>query len=310
MPSWDKRDRALWAFSMAHRFIYEFGIRWLPVNPEDVIAQRPNWHLKYVDQVAEETGETVEHILNHVMRSQDGLSMYDVKKDAYDIIINATDEIPPGRVLWTKMHEVGHIYLGHLKEYEVTELRRDELGAELYDRLEFEADMFAGEVLASKWLMRQIDIVSEQDIVDICGLTDTAALSRYKRATEDYQYKPANVTFTLHQFQEYLREITVCTDRSEIDLGRFAQVNPPKVPFKKPMAPPLRRPGICPYCAGQHSDGAKFCPHCGSPLSKLSVRLPGHYCWNRQAADATFCEMCGNPVLRIRQGLCFEECEI
>lgn len=119
MPSWDKGARALWAFSMAHRFIYEFGIRWLPVNPEDIIDQRPNWHLKYADQLADEIGQTVEYVLNHVMRSQDGLSMYDVKKDAYDIIINAADEIPPGRVLWTKMHEIGHIYLGHLKEYAV-----------------------------------------------------------------------------------------------------------------------------------------------------------------------------------------------
>lgn len=310
MPSWDKGDRALWAFSMAHRFIYEFGIRWLPVNPEDIIDQRPNWHLKYVDQVAEETGETVEHILNHVMRSQDGLSMYDVRRDAYDIIINAADDIPPGRVLWTKMHEIGHIYLGHLAEYSVTELRKDELGPDLYDRLEFEADMFAGEVLASKWLMRQMDIVSEKDITDICGLSDAAALNRYKRATEDYSYIPANVTFTLLQFEEYLKEITVCTDRSEIDLGRFAQVNPQQPKFRKQMAPFLRRPGICSYCGQTYSTGAKFCSHCGSPTGKMSVRPPGQYCGNRQPADAAFCEQCGNPVLRIRQGLCFEECEI
>ena len=76
-----------------------------------MIEQRSNWHRKYADQLADEIGQTVDHVLNHVMRSQDGLSMYDVKRDAYDIIINAADEIPPGRVLWTKMHEIGHIYL-------------------------------------------------------------------------------------------------------------------------------------------------------------------------------------------------------
>ena len=311
MPLLDNDDRALKAFSMAHRFMHEFGIHWLPVNPEDIIDKMPNWHLKYVDQVAYETGHTVEHILNHVMRSKDGLSMYDVRRDTYDIIINASDEIPPGRVLWTKMHEIGHIYLEHLKDNSVTELRKDELGIELYDQLEFEADIFAGEVLASKWLMRWIDIVNEQDIVDICGLTDKAALSRYKRATEDYnKFKPINVTFTLHMFEDYLKEITVCADRSEIDLGRFAQVNPPHPKLRKPMAPFLRKPGICPYCGQTYSMGANFCSHCGSPLSKKSVRLSGKYCWNRQSSDAAFCEKCGNPVLRIRQGLCFEECEV
>ena len=97
MPLSDKGESALRVFYMAHRFMNEFGIRWLPVNPEDIIDQRTNWHLKYVHQIAYETGETEEHILNHVMRSQDGLSMYDVKRDSYDIIINAADGIPEGR---------------------------------------------------------------------------------------------------------------------------------------------------------------------------------------------------------------------
>ena len=151
------------------------------------------------------------------MRSQDGVSMYDVKKDSYDIIINAADDIPPGRVLWTKMHEIGHIYLGHLKKYEVTEIRREELGEELYNELEFEADMFAGEVLASKWLMRKLDIYEENDIVQICGISDEAARNRYKKATEEYSFIPANVTFTLHQFHEYLKEVTVCAGDEDMD---------------------------------------------------------------------------------------------
>ena len=311
MPSLNKGERAQRVFYMAHKFINDFGIRWLPVDPEAVIEQRHNWHLKYVDQLAYETGQTVEHILKHVMRSDDGLSMYDVSRDAYDIIINASDDIPPGRVLWTKMHEIGHIYLGHLKQYDVNELTRDNLGDELYDQLEFEADLFAGEVLASKWLMRQLDIVSPEDISDICGLSDKAALSRYKKATEDYEYIPPNVTYTLLMFEDYRKEITVCATREDIgELGRFATENPPQPKFNKPMAPFLRKKGICPHCGKEHSESAKFCPYCGSALQKMLSKIPGRICWNRQNADAAFCEQCGNPVLRIRQGYCFEECEI
>ena len=311
MPSLDKRERAQRVFYMAQRFIIEFGIRWLPVNPEDVIDQRPNWHLKYVDRVAFETGHTVDYVLEHVMRSDDGITMYDVEKDSYDIIINAADNIPPGRVLWTKMHEIGHIYLGHLKRYDLKELRRYKHEDGLYDQLEFEADLFAGEVLASKWLMRQLDIVNSQDISDICGLSDAAALSRYKKATEEYAYVPANVTFTMQQFKEYCEEITVCTTRDEIgELGRLAVENLPQPKFSKPMAPFLRKKGICPYCGKEHSETAKFCPYCGSALQRMLTRIPGTYCWNRQKADAAFCEQCGNPVLRIRQGYCFEECEV
>ena len=116
----NRSDSALRVYYMAHRFLDEFGIKWLPVNPEDIIDQRPNWRMKYVSQLAYETGQTEEHILHHVMRSQDGLSMYDVKNDSYCIIINAADYIPEGRILWTKLHEIGHIYLGHLVKYKVT----------------------------------------------------------------------------------------------------------------------------------------------------------------------------------------------
>ena len=266
--------------------------------------------MKYVHQLAYETGQTEEHILNHVMRSQDGLSMYDVSRDSYDIIINASDTIPPGRILWTKLHEIGHIYLGHLKDNNATELRQDELGEELYNRLEMEADLFAGEVLASKWLMRQLDIVSEKDISAICNLSDAAALSRYRKATEEYSYEPPNAIHTVHNFEEYLKEITVCADRSELERGQFARVNQPQPTFRKPMAPFLRKPGTCPYCGKGYSKGALFCPYCGTALQKQAVRSSGEYCWNRQSAEAAFCEKCGNPVLRIRQGFCFEECEV
>ena len=314
MPSFDRKARALRTFYAAHRFFGEFGIKWLPVDPDAVIDKRPNWHLKYVHQVAFETGQTEEHILKHVMRSDDGLSIYDVDKDSYDIIINAADGIPFGRIVWTKVHEIGHIYLGHLKDYNVTELRKDELGEELYDELEFEADLFAGEVLASKWLMRQLDIVRPEDISEICGISDIAALNRYKKATEDYDYIPPNVPYTLVQFRDYLKEITVCASYDDLEeKGRFATKNSPQPMFKKPMAPFLRKEGVCPYCGRNYDKddrNVKFCSYCGSPLRKLAVNVPGVYCWHRQNdAEAAFCERCGNPVLRIRRGFCFEEYE-
>ena len=155
-------ERALRVFYCAHQFPREHDIHWLPVNPEDIIDRHRNWTLKYVHQVAYEIGKDAQYVLDHVMRSQDGLSMYDVKADKYDILINAADDKPPGRILWTKMHEIGHIYLGHLRDKHLTEIIKDALPPELYDQMEFEADMFAGEVLASKWLMRSLDVYDEK----------------------------------------------------------------------------------------------------------------------------------------------------
>lgn len=309
MHSKNEDERTLWVFYMAHKFIYEYGIRWLPINPEDIIDASPNWRLKYVSQLAYETGQTEQHILDHVMRSQDGLSIYDVKKDCYDIIINAAGSIPPGRILWTKMHEIGHIYLGHLKQNHLTEIKKDELSLELYAQMEFEADMFAGEVLASKWLMRNLEIYDERDITFICGISDEAARNRYRKATEDYRFTPANVVFTLQQFGDYLKEITICQDKEDLEMSKFAKANPPFKKYPKPKAPFLRVAGECPYCGGKYSADANYCSRCGSALKKGLIRSAGH-CGNVQSSDASFCEQCGNPVVRIRQGFCLEECEI
>lgn len=309
MPLQNDEERTLWVFYMAHKFIYDYRIRWLPVNPEDIIDKNPNWRMKYVPQLAYETGQSEQHILDHVMRSQDGLSIYDVKADRYDIIINAADSIPPGRVLWTKMHEIGHIYLGHLKDSHLTEIIKDKLPVDIYRQMEFEADMFAGEVLASKWLMRSLEIYDERDITFICGISDEAARNRYRKATEDYHFTPANVVFTLQRFGEYLREITICRGREALDLARFAKSNPPAKKFTKPKAPFLRKAGECPYCGGSYREAANFCSHCGSALKKGALRATEH-CDNIQSSDASYCERCGNQVLRIRQGFCFEECEL
>lgn len=302
-------ERTLRVFYMAHKFIYEYGIRWLPVNPEDIIDASPNWRLKYVSQLAYETGQTEKHILDHVMRSQDGLSIYDVKENRYDIIINAAETIPQGRILWTKMHEIGHIYLGHLRENHLTEIIKDELPLDIYTQMEFEADMFAGEVLASKWLMRTMEIYDERDITFICGITDEAARNRYRKATEDYKFTPANIVFTLQRFGEYLKEITICRDKEDLLMPKFAKVNPPAIRYPKPKAPFLRVAGECPYCGGKYSSNANYCPRCGSAL-KRGLTHSAEHCGNIQSADASFCECCGNPVLRIRQGFCLEECEI
>jgi hypothetical protein len=308
MSSRNESEAALRVFYAAHKFLYEFGIRWLPVDSIGIIHRQPNWKLKYVHQLADEIGKSTEFVCNHVMRSKDGLAMYDVARDQYDIILNAGDEIPQTRMLWTATHEIGHIYLGHLKDNKVTSITTDKLDEETYSRLEFEADMFAGEVLASKWIMRHLDIVDEQDIAAICGISDDAALSRYKKATEDYSFEPANAVFTLHNFGDYIKEVTVCREKADFELERFIGSNGIQTKLPKPIPPFLRNPGICQTCGNTHGikPDANFCIACGSALNKglPSAQEP---CDHINDKDAAFCECCGHRVYRSRQGFCFED---
>jgi hypothetical protein len=311
MSSRNKSEAALRVFYAAHKFLYEFGIHWLPVNPIDIIVTQPKWRLKYVHQLAIEIGRSTDYVCDHVMRSKDGLAMYDVDCDQYDIILNAGDEIPPKRLSWSATHEIGHIYLGHLKDNNATSITTDNLDFDIYNQLEFEADIFAGEVLASKWIMRHLNIVDERDIAEICGISDPAALSRYKKATEDYSFEPANAVFTLRNFGEYMKEITVCRDGVDFEHVRFISQNPILPKLLKPQAPFLRKPGMCAYCGNIRgiTPESNFCIACGSALKKrLSVMHEP--CGHVNEKDAAFCELCGNRVYRTRQGFCFEECEI
>lgn len=302
---------AYYAFAMAHKFLKEYDIRWLPVNPYEIIHKTPNWKLKYVPQLAYELNKSEEHVLNHVMRSKDGLAMFDVAKDQYNIILNPSEEISAGRRLWTTVHEIGHIYLNHLSDFKKTSITKDSLSLEEYNHLEFEADMFAGEVLASKWLMRYIDIGDETDITLLTGISDDAARSRYKKATEEYSFVPANIVYTLSRFEDYIKEITYCAPYDWFDLARFTSQNTVQPFLRKPMPPFIKAKNTCKLCGNQHgiTEKSNFCIACGKPL-KSSVTKAINHCNHVNIKEAAFCEKCGNRVYRIRQGFCREECEL
>ncbi|GHV48174.1 hypothetical protein FACS189499_07040 [Clostridia bacterium] len=310
MPLSPNSDAANRVFHMAHRFLNEFRIKWLPVCYADIIHAKQGWHLKYVHDVAYEIGKSERYVLDHVMRSNDGLAMYDPKTNQYDIILNSGDDIPQTRMRWTAIHEIDHIYLGHL-DNERTRITSDLMSREEYEQFEFEADIFAGEVLASKWIMRQIDIVDENDIAAICGISDDAALSRYRKATEDYSYTPVNAVLTIKNFEDYLKNVAICRDLDNMDeFARFAFANRTTQKLPKPKHPALRKPGSCPYCGNERglSATSNFCIACGSALKSGLMVSERCECVNHETA--AYCEECGNRVYRIKQGFVLEEFEI
>ena len=311
MRSTSNLPDAYYAFHMAHKFLKEYDIRWLPVNPYEIINNHLTWKMKSVTQVAIEISKSKEHVLNHVMRSKDGVAIYDIAKDQYDIIINSDDEIPPARMLWTVVHEIGHIYLSHLRDFKVTKITTEELSVKDYNDLEFEADMFAGEVLASKWLMRYIDIADEKDIALITGISDDAARNRYNKATEEYSFTPANIVYTISRFENYIKEITFCAPCDWFDLAKFASQNAPQPLLPKPMPPFVKTTNTCKLCGNQKgiTANSNFCNACGKPL-KPAMSKAAQNCKHVNIKEAAFCEKCGNRVYRIRQGFCREECQI
>jgi hypothetical protein len=318
MSSYDYRAAADRVFHMAHRFLYEYKVKWLPV---DIIGiAQSNWNFKWVHDLAWETDKTPDYICRHVCQSFDGVTQHKAGRDSYDIILNdleTADGERNKRVYWNCGHEVGHIYLGHLESEGVPSITKGKIDPVRYNQLEYEADLFAGEVLASKWLMRDIGVSDESDIALLCGISDPAALSRYRRVTAQYSFEPMNAVVTRQNFGEYLKEITVCRKIdgfAETDIGdvsRFAWLNKPRMLLPTPKPSFLRRPGNCPYCDSvfEADDNPNFCIYCGKPLKK-GLTPAAEPCGKINPKEAAYCSECGNRVYRIRQGFCFSECEI
>jgi len=320
MSSYDYGAAADFVFHMAHKFLYEYKIRWLPIDIKSIAVA--NWEFKWAHVHAYELSTTNDYVCRHILQSYDGATFYYPNhKKKYQIILNFINEDGrdrlPERVSWTCAHEVGHIYLGHFESNGVNSLRSPAIPPELYRQLEFEADLFAGEVLASKWLMNDINVMSEDDIAMFCGISDAAALARYKKATQDYRFVPTNAIVTRQNFGEYLKEITLCWPLDEFaemnagDVRAYATQNKPRTLLTAPKPKFLQRPGNCPYCDGDFDADSdpRYCFHCGKPLKK-ELPATAEHCGSKSPKEAVYCPSCGNRVYRIRQGFCFDEYEL
>jgi hypothetical protein len=95
-----------------------------------------------------------------------------------------------GRIRWMLAHELGHIFLGHFTQFDITELVRGDNGEndicplsdEEYDVLEKEAHRFAATFLSTAIIIKQIVAVKISQGIealrDICGLSEEFAIIR------------------------------------------------------------------------------------------------------------------------------------
>lgn len=104
-----------------------------------------------------------------------GCTFYDHAKCRYLILYNiSTAQTVPGRIRWTKAHELGHIVLGHFDQLSCDSSCR------LNDKdLESEADYFAATLLCPMPLFKIFDISSPVQIQSQFGLSKEASINRW-----------------------------------------------------------------------------------------------------------------------------------
>jgi Zn-dependent peptidase ImmA (M78 family) len=116
--------------------------------------------------------------------SIDAISCFNNK--TYSIAYNS-ERYPVSRRLFSLAHEIGHIYLGHYTDVGlpiISALSKDEIGEEVYDILEKEANYFASHILAPDIFLQHSEITDVEKLMYFTGFSREAATNRLNSFSE------------------------------------------------------------------------------------------------------------------------------
>ncbi len=151
--------RKEYAKKLAKEFILQSNINSLPVNPF-AVCQHHGFIIKSVSQ----TEDIIDEIDPFDVRENPecDAKTYLTSKGRY-IIIYDDAIFSQGRIIWTIAHEIGHIVLKHLINFDQTETHKGLTESE-NEILEKEADAFASEFLAPAEILINCNCVKKIEL--------------------------------------------------------------------------------------------------------------------------------------------------
>ncbi len=307
-------------------FIVENGIRSLPVDPFELI-RRNKWPLRTYQYHSEKLGISVRDIID-TYETEDAFTIY--QDGRYSI--NYNDEITsPGRIRFTLMHEIGHIYLNHLSEFEQTVLTRSGLSDAEYELLEKEANIFAAEVLSPFPVLQKLGWDKHTTIQKYCGLSKRAAISRVAQLLGATNNNGQQNKTILNNFYKYIyqKKCTHCGLGLVAENEKYCPVcgnslewgDDIKMKYKGFSLSETGKALLCPKCNNEeiHNEG-DYCKICGTYVTnkcagetdldphgnEYVVQAP---CDTVAEGNARFCVYCGCRTTFYQNGLlsCWEE---
>lgn len=178
----------------------------------------------------------------------------------------------PQKIRFTKAHELGHIVLNHLTDYEQPDSFSIERSSE-YHTLEREAEMFAAEVLAPTPVLRDIDLFEAQYIQTVCDISESAADITVSDINLDLNVSEADKNAVLRKFHKFIYSASY--------LKRV-------------------RKNTCPLCGVALSGNENHCQICGEKIHRSLYDHPKLYGSPPQTHNGRllYCPKCKNAVFR------------
>lgn len=310
-------------------FFYEENLKSFPLDPFAIInSHYPKWILATYSEYSKCLRTSPEELIKKVHTSE-GFTTY--CNGVYFIIYN--ENIYNPRIRFTLLHEIGHIYLRHLLDFEETELSRGGIKAIRYHTLECEANVFARNALAPAPIVRLYNL-QEASLPNIFSISDSAAKVRMKYLPNDLNLLSAlEKQLILSRFKDYvfLKYCQNCRV-DVVSLGNFCPIcgsdkliwdNPSYIMSDRAWdGDDLKimkysgieldddnKAKICPRCDNDqiYEDG-EYCKICGVKLVNFCegfIRTDNDYpdgyqvidpgCKKLLEGNARYCPYCGKP---------------
>ena len=270
------KPRYEYVSKMAYKFFLDNKLNSLPIDPQ-LIIRKNKWSLTTYSEIAKICKCSVDKV-SKCLGSEDGYTQY----DDFNYSIAYNDKVSvKNRIQFTLMHEIGHIYLNHLKDFEKTTIFRNNLSSKEYKVLEDEANAFARNIIAPAPIVLKLKKMNSHTISKFFGLSHMAAITRLSLLSIDLKINQSCMlnskitsNFTSYMYKKYCN---VCGNT-----------------FESPNA------NFCPICGNKnlrwsggnmiYNDGydldenskLKVCPICGNEIIE---------------SDASYCSICGTYIV-------------
>lgn len=300
IPPKARLDRTL---KLARQFIKDHGICALPVDPFKIYEEF-EWALFSCKEIEDLKGKNNLLLLKIRKEKADAITFRDQETNIY-ITVFDENKIPE-RIRWTLAHEIAHIILCHLTDFNETCMNRGGLSVQQYRVLEREANIFSAELLSPMALLILLEATQSNQITSYCQISKDAADHREREIKSYWELTlySKSIVFFENQFKDYLRSmnkvVSLEVKSSMIGLGNM----------DKHMYIPVdnnNRFTICPRCGNdEFSKIAKYCKLCGLYLFNACTNAyyeEDSYCNHVNNGDARYCEVCGAPTVLYKLGL-------